>query len=147
MKFLKNEEIEASGEIYPIKIKDKEGSKEKICDVTVHLDQLDTSTQSTICIRQEQAALSVQKRIDLTIYLLRNVINKINIGGETFYRTAADDKKTLRHIAEKSDISDNDTGAVFLGIIPIVMKAITINEDSKKKSEGQASHTDQQNAA
>lgn len=134
LRFLKKEEIIAKGPIFPIRLKKGEEQQEKICDLSVHFDQVDSSTQAIIIGKQAQAGVDVNKKVALTIYLLRNVINKIEVGDDIFERSSEDEEKTLRYIAEQIDISHNPSVAVFFGITQLVLDHIIIPQDAKKKS-------------
>ena len=139
LRFLKKEEVIAKGPIFPIKLKADEEKKPKICDVAVHFPQVDSSTQALIIGRVSQAGLDIQKKVALTIYLLRNVIEKVVVDDgseapEVFERASEDEEKTLRYLSEQIDTSHNSSVAVFFGISQLVLDNIIIPQDVKKKS-------------
>ena len=138
LRFLKKEEVIAKGPIHPIKKKIDEETGPKICDVVVHFPQVDSSTQALIIGKVSQAGVDIQKKIALTIYLLRNVIEKVIVidkkSEEVFERVSENDEKTLRYLSDQIDVSHDPSVAVFFGIAQLVINNIIIPQDTKKKS-------------
>ena len=134
LRFLKKEEIIATRSIFPIKLKKEEEQQEKICDISVLFDQVDSSTQALIIGKQAQAGMDIQKKVDLTTFLLRNVITKIVVEDEIFERTSDIEERTLRYFSECLDISHNPSVAVFFGITQLVLDNIILPQETKKKS-------------
>lgn len=138
LRFLKKEEVIAKGPIHPIKKRIDEETGPKICDLAVHFPQVDSSTQALIIGKVSQAGVDIQKKIALTVYLLRNVIEKVIViddgSEEVFERVSEDDEKTLRYLSEQIDISHDPSVAVFFGMAQLVLDNIIIPQDAKKKS-------------
>ena len=103
MKFLKEEEITKSNET-----------------TKVVFDQVSTSMQAKII------GLSASlNKVDLSLFLLKNIIKEIEINGKAFDPV---------HVANHSDLSDTQTGVVIVGIQALVIEGILISADTKKKS-------------
>ena len=103
MKFLKEEEIT------------KRNKTTKIV-----FDQVSTSIQSKII-----GLSATLNKVDLSLWLLKNIIKEIEINGQEFDPV---------HVANQSDLSDKGTGEVIVGIQALVIEGILLSSDIKKKS-------------
>ena len=130
MKFLREEEIVSTGPVYSLP---KQGEERKeIGTLVVHFNQVDSSTQALILSKFKA---STQSKVDLTIFLLKNVIEKVIVDGKIFERVSEKEEDSLKYIAERSNLSDPDTVAFFFAIARFVIEKITLDPEEEKKSE------------
>lgn len=143
MKFLKNELISKSSPVFPIVVPGKEKRDEKgkiippqkICDIKVYLDQLDSTTQSRVLTKHVQAK-DVAQRIDFVVWVLRNILTKVKINNKAFTRiNEKDETRTLRYIADNTDLSDDESTAIFFAIGQLTANAVVMVDEDRKKSQ------------
>ena len=103
MKFLKEQEITKSNKT-----------------TKIVFDQVTTSMQAKII-----GLSATMNKVDLSLFLLKNIIKEIEINGESFDPTV---------VANQSDLSDAQTGEVIVGIQALVLGGILLSADTKKKS-------------
>ena len=103
MKFLREEEITKSNKT-----------------TKIVFDQVTTSMQAKII-----GLSATMNKVDLSLFLLKNIIKEIEINGKEYDPT---------EVAQTSDLSDAQTGEVIVGIQALVLGGILLSADTKKKS-------------
>lgn len=76
------------------------------------------------------ARSDIESRLQLTRHCLLNVVTKLEIDGKEYDPV---------QVAEKSDLSDKETSKVYATIGACILDGVVLDQESKKKSEGQES--------
>ena len=90
--------------------------------IKISVKVIDTATQAAIT--DMSAVPSIEGRIRMIGYMLRNIIESVEIKGE---------KYTPNDLATKADISDDDTLTTFLKIGNMVMGVVYPSSAEEKK--------------